>query len=382
MTKSIVCDLFYQTIKTVPDLSHSPAASFKLPPALLALCSAVLFGASTPCAKLFAQSMPPQLMAGILYLGFGVALALFSVLVKDGQSSFSFATTFARAKKSDYLWLASTVIFGGVLAPLCLMIGLRSTEATIASLLLNLETVFTALIAWFVFKENFDRRIALGMIFIVFGGALLSFQNNLTGGLSAGALLILLSCLCWAIDNNSTGNISALNPVQIAAVKGLAAGSINLSIAIVNGVQLPSFAAIAAVSVIGLIGYGLSLVLFIQSMRLLGTARCSAYFSTAPFVGAAISIAFFREPLSLNLVVAALFMAVGVWMHLTEKHAHEHSHGEDEHEHFHSHNDGHHFHEHDEDVDLSRPHSHLHQHQAHTHSHPHFPDASHRHEHE
>ena len=266
--------------------SQSPVAPFKLPPALLALCSAVLFGASTPCAKLFAESMPPQLMAGILYLGFGLTLALFCFFVKDGQSSFAFATTFARAKKSDYAWLASSVIFGGVLAPLCLMIGLRSTEATIASLLLNLETVFTALIAWFVFKENFDRTIVLGMIFIVLGGALLSFPHNFGGGLSPGTLLILASCLCWAVDNNSTGNISALKPIQIAAVKGLVAGSINLSIAILNGVYLPSFAAIGAVAMIGLIGYGLSLVLFIGSLRLLGTARSSAYFSTAPFANA------------------------------------------------------------------------------------------------
>ncbi|MDR3617067.1 MAG: EamA family transporter [Candidatus Obscuribacterales bacterium] len=368
-------------LREMSKLAKSLTVSFKPPPAFLVLCSAVLFGASTPCAKFFADSMPPQLMAGILYLGFGLALALFSFFVRDGQSSGGFASTFARAKKSDYAWLASTVLFGGVLAPLCLMIGLRSTEATTASLLLNLEAVFTAMIAWFVFKENFDRRIMLGMIFIVLGGALLSFHNSCSWNFSSGALFILASCLCWAVDNNSTGNISQFKPVQIAAVKGLVAGSINLSLALINGVKPPSFAAIGAVSLIGLVGYGLSLVLFIRSLRLLGTARSSAYFSTAPFVGAVISIALFQEPVTTNLVLAALFMGVGVFLHLTEDHAHEHAHSEDEHEHLHSHNDGHHLHEHEEKTDLSRPHSHWHKHFALTHTHPHFPDTSHRHEH-
>jgi drug/metabolite transporter (DMT)-like permease len=267
------------------------------------------------------------------------------------------------------------------------MIGLRSTEATTASLLLNLEAVFTALIAWFVFKENFDRRIMLGMIFIVLGGALLSFHNSFGGGFSAGALFILASCLCWAIDNNSTTNISSFKPVQIAAVKGLVAGSINLALAIINGVRVPDLAAIGAVALIGLVGYGVSLVLFIRSLRLLGTARSSAYFSTAPFVGAVISIALFHEPLTTNLVLAALFMGIGVSLHLTENHSHEHTHNEEEHKHLHLHNDEHHLHPHGEhgedheEIDLSRLHSHWHKHSALTHTHPHFPDTSHRHEH-
>ncbi len=366
-------------------LPKSPIASFKLPPALIALCSAVLFGASTPCAKLFAESMPPHLMAGILYLGFGLTLTLFNLIVRDEKSSVTSspdATIVSRIKRSDCAWLASTVVFGGVLAPLCLMSGLRTTEATTASLLLNLEAVFTALIAWFVFKENFDKRIMLGMIFIVLGGALLSIHNNFGSGFSSGVLFILAACLCWAVDNNSTGNISALKPMQIAAVKGLVAGSINLLLASIGGNITPTIASLSAVALIGLIGYGLSLLLFIKAQRLLGTARSSAYFSTAPFVGAVISIALFHEPLTANLILAALLMAAGVYLHLTEDHSHEHTHSEQEHEHMHSHDDDvHHLHNHAHIVDFSRPHSHFHKHDTTTHTHPHLPDASHRHVH-
>lgn len=315
-------------------------------------------------------------MAGILYLAFGLTLTLFSLIVRDEKSSDVF-----RVKKSDCAWLASTVVFGGILAPLCLMSGLRTTEATTASLLLNLEAVFTALIAWFVFKENFDKRIMLGMIFIVLGGVLLSIHNNLGGGFSSGVIFILAACLCWAVDNNSTGNISALKPVQIAAVKGLVAGSINLLLASIGGLFTPSIAAISAVALIGLIGYGLSLLLFIRAQRLLGTARSSAYFSTAPFVGAVISIALFHEPLTANLILAALLMGAGVYLHLTEDHSHEHTHTEEEHEHMHSHDDGHHLHDHHDIADLSRPHSHWHKHDATRHTHPHFPDTGHRHVH-
>lgn len=275
-------------------------------------------------------------------------------------------------------WLALVILTGGVLGPLLLMFGLARTDGASASLLLNLEGVATMAIAWIAFRENVDRRLLLGALAILAGAALLSWQGRAT--LDLGAVLIAGSCLCWGVDNNLTRKLSSADPVQIAMLKGLIAGTINLVIALGHGAALPSGAAIAAAAVVGFFGYGVSLALFVLALRHLGTARTGVYFSLAPFVGAVLSIALFGEAITFQLVIAGLLMALGLWLHLSEQHEHEHAHEALEHEHLHRH-DAHHQHAHDADTPSGEPHSHWHRHAPMVHRHPHYPDIHHRHGH-
>ncbi len=283
-------------------------------------------------------------------------------------------------RRADLPWLAGAVAFGGVVGPVLLMLGLTVTPASTASLLLNLEGVLTAVLAWVVFRENFDRRIALGMAAITAGGVLLSWEGGEAAGGVWGPLAVAGACLAWAIDNNLTRKVSAGDPVQIAAIKGLVAGAVNVGIALLRGAAVPDAGTVAACAVVGLAGYGVSLTLFILALRHLGTARTGAYFSVAPFVGAAVSIPLLGDLPTLLFVAAAALMGVGVWLHLTEKHAHEHAHEELFHEHAHVHDD-HHRHAHGPDDPPGEPHTHPHRHPPMRHAHPHYPDIHHRHSH-
>ncbi|AMP14648.1 DMT family transporter [Collimonas pratensis] len=343
---------------------------------MFALLAAALFGASTPFAKLLVGQVSPVMLAALLYLGSGAGLSLWYGLrrLRGNQGAAE------GLRKADLPWLAAAILSGGIGGPLLLMFGLAQTPASSASLLLNMEGVLTALLAWFVFKENFDRRIALGMLVIVLAGVLLSWQQMPQFGLPWGPLAILAACLCWAIDNNLTRRISASDAVQIAALKGLVAGLVNLALALLLGASLPAIASIGAAALIGFGGYGLSLVLFVLALRHLGSARTGAYFSAAPFIGAAISLLLLQEAVGGLFWLAAALMAFGIWLHLTERHQHTHSHEEIEHGHRHSH-DLHHQHEHDFEWDGREPHSHPHRHLPISHSHAHYPDIHHRHQH-
>jgi drug/metabolite transporter (DMT)-like permease len=261
--------------------------------------------------------------------------------------------------------------------------GLRSIPASSASLLLNLEGVFTALLAWFVFRENVDRRIALGFFFIVAGSVVLSREGGSAGdpGLSLGSVAIAAACFCWAVDNNLTQKVSGADPLRLAAIKGGVAGGVNLSLALATGSPSPPAAVVLGALVVGLLGYGASLALFVLALRHLGTARTGAYFSLAPFFGAAASLVVLRERVGPGLVAAGLLMAIGVWLHLTERHEHEHRHERFEHSHRHVH-DLHHQHAHEADVAPDERHTHVHVHEPMTHRHPHFPDIHHRHHHD
>lgn len=254
------------------------------------------------------------------------------------------------------------------------------TMGSTGSLLLNLEGVLTAVLAWVVFKENCDRRIVLGMVAIALGGMVLSIVGQNGFALNTGCVLIVLACLGWAIDNNLTRQISHAEPLQIALAKGICAGAVNLTLAFSIGATLPHPVAIASAMLVGFLGYGISLVLFVLTLRYLGTARAGAYFSTAPFVGAIASLFLFHEPISWNLALAAALMGVGVHLHLTEQHNHYHVHDEMFHEHEHVH-DEHHLHEHTDEDPLGEPHTHAHRHAPLAHAHAHYPDLHHRHEH-
>lgn len=340
-----------------------------------AVAAAALFGASTPFAKLLLGTMPPVLLAAVLYLGSGIGL----LAVRLHQSS-TRNNNEAALPRSQWPWLAGAVLFGGALGPVLLMIGLKSTSAAASSLLLNFEGVFTALLAWFVFRENFDWRIALGMVAIVTGGTVLSWQPQGGFALSIGALAVVAACACWGVDNNLTQKVSASDPFQIASIKGLVAGSVNLVIALALGASLPSFRVLVGALVVGFFGYGLSLACFVLALRHIGTARTGAYFSLAPFVGALVSLLLLHESMQRTFWIAALLMGAGVWLHLTERHGHEHQHEHLEHSHRHVH-DEHHQHQHAIGVDPGEPHTHPHTHEPITHSHAHFPDIHHRHEH-
>jgi drug/metabolite transporter (DMT)-like permease len=341
-----------------------------------ALASAALFGMSTPLAKMLVGVVSPLLLAGLLYAGSGVGLLLVAAgrqILKSRRSSLSLP------RRHEWRWLAAAIFFGGVAGPVALMYGLVSTAASSASLLLNLEAVFTALLAWFLFRENFDRRVVLGMLTIVAGGLLLAWMPGERGHLSLGSLLIATACLCWAVDNNLTRKVSASDAVTIAGLKGLIAGAVNVGLALLLGETLPPMHLIGAAAAVGFLGYGISLVLFVLALRQLGSARTSAYFSVAPFFGAALAFLLQGDTVTWQLVGAGSLMAIGVWLHISERHAHQHVHEHLEHSHSHSH-DEHHQHAHDS-WDGREPHSHTHVHAPLIHSHAHFPDVHHRHPH-
>jgi drug/metabolite transporter (DMT)-like permease len=349
----------------------------KLPPFSLALSAAMLFGASTPAAKVLLGHIQPIFLAGLLYLGSGLGLSIYSLI--------QFASVPERSReslltRSDLPWLVGAILFGGVAGPLLFMVGLSTITSSTTSILLNLEGAFTALLAWFVFKENFDRHIAMGMFAILCGGLFLSYSPGAKFSIAPGALAIAAACLCWAIDNNLTRKISGADPLHTAALKGLVAGAVNCATALALGNVLPKLSICLLAGLVGLFGYGISLSLYIRSLRYLGTARTGAYFSTAPFVGAVLSIALLREPITSTFLLSAGLMAIGVWLHATESHSHMHTHEESDHEHMHIH-DQHHQHDHEGLVETNEPHSHLHHHKRITHSHPHFPDTHHRHQH-
>lgn len=336
-----------------------------------AILAALLFGISTPFAKMLLGAVNRWLLAGLLYLGSGLGLTLYRLFRKAPTPSLP---------RQEWVWLVLAVVAGGVVAPALLLFGLLGSPASSAALLLNAEGVFTALIAWCVFKENVDRRIALGMVLIVSGALVLTGGGDIQFSGVAPAALILGACLAWAVDNNLTRKVSLVDASWVAAIKGLSAGSVNLVIALLVGVEFPEWSITLGVLVVGSISYGVSFTLFVVALRHLGPARTGAYFSVAPFFGAVVSIVFLDEVVSVELMVAGLFMAVGVWLHLTERHDHLHRHEAMEHEHTHSH-DEHHQHDHDHEVAPGVRHTHRPRHQPITHSHPHYPDAHHQHRH-
>ncbi|MBN3732965.1 DMT family transporter [Burkholderia sp. Tr-20390] len=310
---------------------------------LVALTAAALFGAATPLAKALIGAMSPFMVAGLFYLGSGVGLGI-GILLRRLHNRH--ATT------------------GGA-AP--------------SALLLNLEGVLTAVIAWVVFRENVDSQVFLGMVAIVAGGTLLSWTPG-QAGVPVGALLIVGACLCWAVDNNLTRKVAANDAMVIACAKGLIAGPVNIGIALATGATLPAVPVTAAAMLTGLGGYGISLVLFVVALRHLGSARTGAYFSIAPLFGVVLSLLIWPALPPATFWIAAVLMALGIWLHVRERHEHTHTHEPLEHTHRHRH-DEHHQHAHDFAYDGNEPHTHPHVHLPITHSHAHFPDIHHRHRH-
>lgn len=340
------------------------------PGVLAALGAAALFGAGTPLAKLLLNGVNPWLLAGLLYLGSGLGLTLYRIIRRAPK---------ARLSRAEIPWFAGAVVAGGIIGPVLLMLGLSAMPASGASLLVNAEGVFTSLLAWLVFKENVDRRIALGMAAIVAGALVLSWPGEARFHGLWPALAILGACFAWGVDNNLTRRVSLTDATWIAAVKGLSAGLVNLVLAFAAGAALPAWPDIAGAMTLGFLAYGVSLALFVVGLRHLGTARTGAYFSLAPFLGTLLAV-IMGDAVTAQMLCAGALMAFGIGLHLTERHQHPHEHPPLEHDHEHRH-DEHHQHGHDAAIAPGTLHRHWHRHDPLSHSHPHFPDAHHRHHH-
>jgi drug/metabolite transporter (DMT)-like permease len=343
---------------------------------LQALFAALLFGASAPLAKLLLGDVEPIPLAAFLYLGSGLGLLgikIFQYITRKGLFSE------AQIKKSDLLWLAGAILAGGVAAPIMLLISLKNTPASTASLLLCFEGVATTLIAYLAFKESISRRAWWAIVLITFASILLSINLNAEWGFSLGALGIIAACILWGMDNNFTRNISSKDPLIIVIIKGLGAGSFSLGLAMFLGIRIPGWETVLSAMFLGSLSYGLSIVLFIHAMRGLGAARTSALFGAAPISGMILSLILFQEMPSWLFLVAIPIMLMGTLLLVNEQHEHHHVHETTTHEHSHKHDDDHHQHCHD--CDVTPKHSHPHQHDELAHKHHHLPDLNHRHVH-
>lgn len=389
---------------STPGLTRPPRAGI-----LAAGLAAVLFGLSAPAAKWLLGRVEPLPLAGLLYLGSGLGLLLAvadrallgawmrhpAALARPDGGPAAVSSSEAPLARADLPWLAGAVVCGGIAAPILMMWGLSLTTGSAGSLLLNLEGILTALLAGLLFHEAVGGRTWTAAVLMAGAGVLLSLGPQTAGGssqaathgilglLPLGPLLVVGACALWGLDNNLTRHLSGKDPLVIAIIKGLTAGSVTLALAHWAGAHLPPWQTLLVIMVLGSLSYGVSLVLFIRALRHLGAARTGAVFGLAPFVGAAAAVAFLGEAATLALAGATLLMAAGAWLIIGEAHAHEHSHTELSHDHRHSHDEHHGRHDHPETLPehLPRQHSHPHVHTPLVHSHPHLPDLHHRHRH-
>lgn len=346
---------------------------------LQALGAAALFGISAPLAKLFVADIHPVVFSSLLYLGCGIGLFLFRLGHRKFSKSISKES---KLDGADIKWLIGAIVAGGVAAPIVLLYSLKLTTGATASLLLNFESVSTTVIAAMIFRESVAKQVWAAVIIITIGSALLTVENFNALKISVGSAGVLAACMLWGLDNNLTRNISGKDAVVITTIKGIAAGSISLVIALASRFAFPEVKYIIAAMIIGFVCYGASIVLFINSLRHLGSSRTGAYFSLAPFIGAIVSFIILKENPGMFLFIALPIMILGAGLLSFERHSHSHIHEEFEHDHLHSHDDGHHNHTHDfPGFTPSLVHSHPHKHEYMEHTHEHTPDLHHRHSH-
>ena len=341
---------------------------------LPALLAAFLFGLSPVLIKLTIGEMPPVLMAGLLYLGSGIGLFAFRWIRRE--TILKGIKTFPPRQTGK---LMGAIISGGILAPICLICGIRYATAFEVSALLNLETAATTLIAWLVFHEHVGKRVWIGKLLVITGAWIVSVSGKFPFEFSMPAFFIVAACVFWGIDNNLTRDLEEIPPSLLAGIKGLCAGGFNVSLAFLLKQTSHHIPAIAGTLAIGALSYGLSLVFFIHALRKIGAARTSAYFASGPFIGMIGAVAFLGERPPMTHWLAGIFFLAGLCVLYREHHEHEHTHEELEHNHLHTH-DEHHQHKHG-GAEIREPHEHLHRHKALRHSHWHLPDIHHRHRH-
>ena len=342
--------------------------------ALAGLTSAILFGASVPITKRLIPEVPPVLLAGLLYLGGGLAVGTVRVLARRRIVEASLV-------RADLPRVLAIVLLGGVVGPLALVYGLRSVSGVSGALLLNLEGPFTVLIALTAFGEHLGTRAALAAGLVFAGACLLAVPGAGAGTAQlGGVLLLVLACAAWALDNNVTQGLAGKDPWQVVIAKTLGAGTGLVAVGLILGDALPPGRVLLAALGLGALAYGASVLLDAYALRLLGAAREAAFFATAPFAGALLSVPLLGERLGALQVAAGAVMILGVAVLVRERHGHEHTHEELEHSHRHVH-DEHHRHPHPDGMDSTEPHAHPHRHAPLTHAHAHVSDAHHRHAH-
>jgi drug/metabolite transporter (DMT)-like permease len=335
------------------------------------ISAAALFGASTPLAKQLVGDVPPQLLAGFLYLGASAALTATLAIRRSPVE--------ARLRPSDGPTLAVVTLAGGVIAPVLLLVGLERVSGVAASLLLNLEAVATLALALVIFGEHLSRRAGAGAAAVVIAAGVLGLTGGESRSNAVGIVCIAAACVCWAIDNNLTQRLSTRDPFAIVRVKAAVAGSVNLILAVGLGAARPAAGILIAALALGGAAYGVSVVLDAYALRWVGAARESAYFGTAPLFGVAAAVIVLGETVSSTEAASMAGMGLGVYLLLTERHQHTHTHDAIDHDHRHRHDDSHHDHVHEERVD---EHSHRHAHRPATHAHAHVSDVHHRHGHD
>lgn len=347
--------------------------------AFYGLSAALLFGLTTPLIKLILPGYDLLPVAGLLYVGAGLGLGLFEIVLTSTRHAAS-SPSETPIQRADIGLLSGIILTGGILGPLLMLYGLQRISAVVGSLLLNLEAPFTILLALTLFREYLGKRELGAALFIFAGAGILSYRPGTVSGDWLGIVSISGACLCWAVDNNLTQRLSLRSPLAVARIKGLSAGGFSLGLSWILGYELSDYAAMGMMVVLGFVGYGVSVVLDIYALRLLGAAREAAFFATAPFIGALASVPILGEGWGFPEYVAGSMMAIGVSVLLREHHSHLHYHPGMEHDHIHTHTDPHHQHDHKEEV--VGPHAHWHRHLPLQHDHGHVSDLHHRHEHE
>ena len=352
-------------------------------PVIYAVLAAALFGSSAPAAKILLTQISPVTLAALFYLGSGGGLLLYMSLERlSGGNRHSLEASLTR---SDLPSVAAIVLFGGILAPMVLMVSLQYTHSASASLLLNFEPVATTIIAVLIFHEAIGKRIAIALSLITVSCIILSYDPSAAWGISIAALGILLTCTLWALDNNISRNISSKDPIPVVAIKGVIAGVVMGLVAYILGEAIPTPSVAVIAMVVGFFSYGgITSVLFLWALRGIGTVRTGAILAVSPFFGVLISLFVFTDPLAPAFFIALPVMAAGAYLLMTEHHSHIHTHSAVFHEHRHDHEDLHHAHHHmgfEPPLSSSGEHCHPHEHEELMHEHPHKPDIHHRHSH-
>lgn len=338
--------------------------------AVLALIAAVLFGASTPLVQRWGAGIGAFSTAALLYLGAAVIGALLTQRV-DRE---------ARIERRDLGRLLAIAIAGAIVAPVALAWGVQRTSATSASLMLTLEALFTALLAWRFYHEALDHRVRMAMALLIAGSVLLVLGQSHEGATRlTGLLAVAAATVGWAVDNTLSRALADRDPGQVVLAKALLGATGTSVLAVASGEALPSIASAVGLFLVGATGYGLSLRFYLLAQRAFGAARTGSVFAFAPFFGALVAVALGDPSVSSMTAVAGALMLAGVALHLVESHSHEHVHEAIEHEHAHVHDEGHHDHVHEPMPAGS--HSHRHRHGSLRHAHPHVPDAHHSHRH-
>ena len=337
---------------------------------VLALLASALFGISTPLVQHFGAGLGAFTTAALLYAG---AAVLGAALRQPIEAE-------ARIRRSDTRRLLAMAGFGAVIGPVALAWGLQRTSGTSASLMLTLEALFTALLAWRLYHETLDRRVRAAMALLLAGGMVLVLDQGRTGGTQLlGLLAVLVATAAWGIDNTLSRALAERDPAQVVMAKAALGATATTLLAIASGEPLPGVVAALALLAVGATGYGLSLRFYLLAQRAFGAARTGSVFAFAPFIGAVLAVALGDRSASWVMALGSVLMLAGVLLHLAESHGHEHRHEALDHEHAHRHDDGHHEHRHDPMP--AGEHSHAHHHEPMRHSHPHVPDAHHRHRH-